>query len=96
MVETINLDQYYKNVSVDVLWIDIQGAEKLVLLGALETLKTVKAVFIGVTSQSDFYEGSATFQEISKLLEHSGFSLALLGMDYNLTGNALFLKQFLE
>lgn len=93
IVETITLDEYYKNSSVDLLWIDVQGAEKLVLLGATEVLKNVKAVFIEVTSQSDFYDGSATFHEISKLLEQSGFSLALLGMDFNLTGNALFLHQ---
>lgn len=91
-VETTTLDEYYRGTVLDLLWIDVQGAEKLVLLGATEVLKTVRAVFIEVTQKPDFYEGSATFPEISKLLEQSGLKPILLGMDFNLTGNALFLR----
>jgi len=91
-VVTTTLDEYYKNSLIDLLWIDVQGAEKLVLLGASNILKTVKAVFIEVTQEPDFYEGSTTFKEVSEMLEQSGLRLALLGMDFKLTGNALYLR----
>lgn len=92
LVATITLDNYYEGTLVDLLWIDVQGAEKLVLLGAEKVLKTAKAVFIEVTQSPDFYEGSSTFEEISEILKVSGFRLALLGMEFKLTGNALFVR----
>lgn len=92
-VVTTTLDEYYKNSLIDLLWIDVQGGEKLVLLGATQVLKTVKAVYIEVTDKPDFYEGSATFKEISEIMEQAGLRLALLGMDFNLTGNALYVRQ---
>lgn len=48
-VETITLDEYFGDSVVDLLWIDVQGAEKLVLSGATKVLEKVKAVFIEVS-----------------------------------------------
>jgi len=91
-VETISLDSFFKNKELDVLQIDVQGAEKLVIQGAVNVLKNTKAVFIEISVKPNLYKGSVTFEEISRLLAKYGFKLALLGTDFNLTGNALFLK----
>lgn len=91
-VETITLDIYYKNKKLDILQIDVQGAEKLVLEGAYKILKKVKAIFIEISINKGFYKGQSTFDNLYKLLSKRGFKIALLGADFNLTGNALFVR----
>lgn len=91
-VETITLDEYFDGKTVDILQIDVQGAEKLVLEGASELLKRTKACFIEISVNPDLYEGSCIFDELYNMLKQNGFVLALLGTDFNLTGNALFLN----
>ena len=92
LVKTCTLDEFYKNKELDILWIDVQGAEKFVLDGAKETLKKIKAIFIEVSINNDFYQNSVDMNTISKILNEFGFSLVLLGTDINLTGNALYIK----
>ena len=91
-VKTTSLDEYYKNKEIDILWIDVQGAEKFVLEGADEVLKKLKGIFIEVSINSGFYQDSVIMDSISKLLNGYGFHLILLGTDTNLTGNALYIK----
>ncbi|GAA6212659.1 hypothetical protein NBRC116602_24000 [Hyphomicrobiales bacterium 4NK60-0047b] len=91
-VEAITLDEFYDGKGVDILQIDVQGAEKLVLTGSVEMLKSTKAVFIEVSIHPDLYEGAVTFDELETFLKKNDFKLVLLGTDINLTGNALFLK----
>ena len=91
-VESITLDSFYKKRDIDVLWIDVQGAEKFVLDGANETLNRVKSVFIEVSINSGLYEDSTKIDEIINFLSKKGFYLIQLGTDINLTGNALFIK----
>lgn len=93
-MKTISLDKYYNNKELDILWIDVQGAEKLVLDGANETLKKIRAIFIEVSIDSGFYEGAVKMKTLSKLLSEYDFSLVLLGTDINLTGNALYIKSY--
>ena len=95
-VNTTTLDLYYKNKSVDILWVDVQGAEKMVLEGSKETLKKLKAIFIEVTIDCEYYEESAKKSFIDEMLVFNGFELVLLGTDFNLTGNALYLKRELN
>tara|TARA_B100001989_G_scaffold250651_1_gene228161 strand:+ start:1717 stop:2454 length:738 start_codon:yes stop_codon:yes gene_type:complete len=92
LVETSTLDNFYKNKNLDILWIDVQGAEKLVLDGAKNTLKKVKAVFIEISIKNEFYVNSATMENLNDILLKNNFNLALLGTDFNLTGNALYIK----
>lgn len=92
LVETTTLDTFYKNKDLDILWIDVQGAEKLVLQGAKETLKKIKAVFIEISIKNDLYLKSVTMEELDEILLGNGFKLVLLGTDFNLTGNALYIK----
>ena len=92
LVKTCTLDEFYKNEQLDILWIDVQGAENFVLDGGKETLKKIKAIFIEVSINNDFYQNSVDMSTISKILNEFGFNLVLLGTDINLTGNALYIK----
>lgn len=92
LVETTTLDTYYKNKDLDILWIDVQGAEKLVLEGAKETLKKIKAVFIEISIKNGLYLNSVTMEQLNDIFIKNGFKLILLGTDFNLTGNALYIK----
>jgi FkbM family methyltransferase len=91
-VETTTLDFHFKDRRIDVLWIDVQGAELLVLKGASETLTKCKAVFIEVSERPELYEGGATKVQLDLYLRDFGFAEVLLGTDFNMTGNALYVR----
>lgn len=96
-VEAITLDGYFKDQGLDVLQIDVQGAEKLVLEGATKLLKRTKACFVEVSVKPDLYQNAVTLDELLAFFKDNGFQPALLGTDFNLTGNALFLnKKYIE
>ena len=92
LVRTTTLDSYYGDKNIDILWIDVQGAEKLVLEGAKNTLNKVKAIFIEISILGGFYKNSVKMDSINLILKDYGFNLVLLGTDINLTGNALYIK----
>lgn len=56
----------------DVLIVDVQGAELLVLEGALNTLASVKAVICEV-STVPYYDGGVLFYELNAFLRNHGF-----------------------
>lgn len=58
--------------AVDVLVVDVQGAELLVLKGATQTLGQVKAVVSEVSTQA-LYEGGVLFDELRAFLHSHGF-----------------------
>ena len=91
-VESVTLDEALDGLGVDLLQLDVQGAERLVLEGATKVLETTRAVFTEVSLQSGLYENATTLSEIRTLLEGKGFELALLGLGTDLTGNALFIR----
>ena len=91
-VNTVTLDSVFQNSVIDVLQIDVQGAELKVLKGAQQALERTKSVFSEISVNHGLYQGSVRLRELNDQLEMSGFHLALLGTDTNLTGNALFLK----
>ncbi len=93
LVKTTTIDEIYRNKILDILWIDVQGAEKLVLGGSKNTLKKVKAVFIEISIKKNLYLNSSYMDEINDVLFENGFKLVLLGTDFNLTGNALYIKK---
>jgi FkbM family methyltransferase len=58
-VESITLDSYFQNLdtNIDVLKVDIQGAEYKMLLGAKKTIKIVKKAFFEISFlDSNFFE----------------------------------------
>lgn len=92
-VEVTTLDLECKNAIIDLLWVDVQGAEYDVLLGAQNTLNNIKAIMLEVAMLESPYSNSTLFSEINSLLLSKGFHLVSLGLDpYNFTGNALWLS----
>lgn len=85
---------------IDLLKIDVQGAEQLVLAGGRLALLSTKMIWIEV-SYKPLYEGSCTFFEIYDILNKSGFRLVDLepvfrGPDRELLqSDALFIKEHL-
>ena len=81
--------------AIDLLWMDVQGAEGKVLAGANEILKRTKAVFIEIALVHSPYKGAELFPKIKKRLETIGFICVGLGVDARTgNGNAFFVKQF--
>lgn len=80
---------------VDLLWMDVQGAEGKVLRGAAETLRRTKSVFLEVSLATFPYKGALLFPQINAILQASGFVCVGLGLDaWNGSGNAFFVKGF--
>jgi FkbM family methyltransferase len=59
---------------IDLLKIDVQGAERLVLRGASKTLSKVKVIIIEV-SFYDYYEQQSSFLDVEKIIAPCGFKL---------------------
>lgn len=91
-VETTTLDMYFDDNIIDVLQIDVQGAERLVLDGAKKILKKTKAVFIEISIKPDMYKDCITLDDLIETLKQENLQLVLLGTDTNGGGNALFIK----
>jgi FkbM family methyltransferase len=90
-------DETSKLKRINLLWVDVQGAEGKVLAGGLETLSRVDAVFLEVWMARPPYEGGAIFAEINSRLAEAGFSCIGLGLDsWNFTGNALWIRNLEE
>jgi FkbM family methyltransferase len=78
---------------IDLLWVDVQGAEGKVLAGGMKTLPRVAAVFLEVWVAQSAYEGALLFPELDALLREAGFSCVGLGLDgWNFSGNALWIR----
>jgi Methyltransferase FkbM domain len=87
-----------KMTSVDLLKLDVQGAECLALAGAAGILKNTRMLWIEV-SFKPLYENSATFFDVYHTVEKAGFILADLKPGFRapdgelLQADALFLKK---
>ena len=77
-VETLRLDAFCAErgiTGIDVLWMDVQGAEEMVLRGLGALLPRVK--FIHLEAEFfEIYRGQALFPGIDALLRGAGFTLA--------------------
>jgi FkbM family methyltransferase len=76
-VEAIRLDTFleaHKVPAIDVLWMDVQGAEKLVLTGMGKHLRDVKCVHLEAEF-FEIYKGQALFGDVDTLLRNHGFQL---------------------
>jgi FkbM family methyltransferase len=94
MVLTAPLDLICAHLGVhkiDLLWIDTQGAELMVLKGAVDMLASTSFIYLECSIES-LYEGAATYTEIKTFLEDNGFSLKkeFMPADWGGEGNALF------
>jgi len=78
---------------IDLLWMDVQGAEGNVLKGGVETMERVSAVFLEVALVDSPYRGTMPYSELSVILQGFGFACVGLGIDgWNYSGNALWVR----
>jgi FkbM family methyltransferase len=78
---------------IDLLWMDVQGAEGNVLKGGVRTLGRVSAVFLEVALIDSPYCGALLYPELCAMLHNFGFLCVGLGIDgANYTGNALWAR----
>jgi len=76
-IQSIRLDSFTQQYSIeriDLLKIDVQGAESLVLSGGCETLKNTKVVVIEICF-FDYYEHQSAFIDVEQFLSPLGFHL---------------------
>jgi FkbM family methyltransferase len=77
IVECTRLDTWanYNNIEkIDLIWIDVQGAELLVLKSLGKYLQTIKAIHTEVLNNY-IYEGQAIFSELDQYLTENKFKL---------------------
>lgn len=76
-VKATTLDDFISEeniLNIDILKIDVQGAESMVLEGGAKTLELTKVVLMEV-SFFDYYEKKTSFYDIEKFLIPKGFEL---------------------
>jgi FkbM family methyltransferase len=79
---------------LDTLYMDTQGAELYVLMGANATLKQINYIYTEI-SRGELYEGQPSFAMLSNWLEVAGFTFNNAYFDPGHTGNALFIRRSL-
>jgi FkbM family methyltransferase len=95
-LDTITREQQLS--AIDLIKIDVQGAEHLVLKSGIETLKKTKLVYTEF-SFKPLYEESSTFFDLYKTLYDNNFMLVNISPGYTspngelLQGDALFLNK---
>ena len=88
-VKTTTLDNWISGReirAIDLLWMDVQGAEAKVLSGARNALRKVKYIYLECEERKT-YTGQPTLQELMTLLD--GFALVQSYSD----GNHLFIRR---
>lgn len=82
---------------IDLLWVDVQGAEGRVLKGGIKTLPRVAAVFLEVALVNSPYQGTLLFADLDSILSGFGFLCVGLGIDgWNYSGNALWIRNIAQ
>jgi len=94
-VDAIRIDTWAKEKGIkkiDLIWIDLQGAEYEAFEGMGEFLPYIRAIYTEVEYQS-LYKGQKLLKDILKLLNKNGFSMIRnTPMRTNWWGNAIFVN----
>jgi FkbM family methyltransferase len=94
-VDVIALDDWAREnliSQIDLLWLDLQGAEMEALVGAREILQTVTAIHAEVNLK-DTYSGAVLYPELRTWLEARGFSPVIEAIAWVEGGNVLFVRE---
>jgi FkbM family methyltransferase len=78
--------------TLDLLYMDTQGSELKILMGANRTLKDIKYIFTEVM-RAGLYEGQAPFLQFCNYLDSIGYVLNNVYFDQYDTGDALFIRK---
>lgn len=93
-VKTTRLDSFMKSCGVsqiDVLWMDIQGAELMALKSLGSELSNVKLIYTEVEFL-EIYEGQPLFDEVYRFLKKNGFLLVSLLNVGDFSADAVFIN----
>jgi FkbM family methyltransferase len=77
---------------MDTLYMDVQGAEYKVLLGACRTLRNIRYISMEFI-RGDLYEGGESLQTYCSFLEAQGFTLNNLTFNEHHHADALFIRK---
>jgi len=92
-VPACRLDDWYSGMNgmtVDLLWLDLQGAELEVLKSGLNCLKNTRTLHVEVSLES-LYDGAPTFEELHAFLLAKEFHLVEVRIPV-LSGNAIYIQ----
>jgi FkbM family methyltransferase len=84
-VKTQSLDELKVVEEILILKIDVQGHEKEVISGGINTLNNVHFILIEMNNHN-IYEGSSKYYEVDQLLRESNFKLADIIVTYRKNG----------
>jgi FkbM family methyltransferase len=90
-VESITLNSILKDYRNICLWIDCEGANREVLVGASEVLDYVSSIFIEV-EKIEFWDGQWLDQDVVEYLGKFGFFLLDKDSQYENQYNCIFVK----
>jgi FkbM family methyltransferase len=84
----------YKHITdnLDTLYMDTQGAELRVLMGAGRILNSIRYIFTEVT-RNDLYIGAPSLQDLLHFMDLHGFTLNNVYFNRNQYGDALFIRK---
>lgn len=97
-VETITLDSWIRDIGiqlVDFIWSDVQGAEKDVIDGAVNTLKRTRYIYLEY-GETSTYPDALTRKETIDLLNAHDFEPVEEYCEISAIGNLLFRNRILE
>jgi FkbM family methyltransferase len=94
-VQTSTLDDWAAQngiASVDLLWLDMQGAELKMLAASKTILPTVKVIHSEVSTK-ETYEGTCTYNQLADFLKSKGFTVMIEAIPHGADmGNVLFVR----
>ncbi len=85
LIESLDLDV------IDLVWMDVQGAEFTILQDLLPYLKRIRSIYLEV-EQHEMYQGEALYSEILEYFHANGFSVARELSNGSQIVNALFIQ----
>lgn len=94
LVPAYTLDTYFKNVTFKnaALWVDVEGANREVLSGAVETLKRCSSIFIE-TEDFGFWKDQWLTEDVVLFLESQGFKAIDMENVYSKQKNIIFVRE---
>ncbi len=93
-VPATTIDDWHTSVGspdIDLLWLDLQGAELMVLEHGLDMIRVTKVCHIEVSKQP-LYDGGATFKAVREFFQAYGFKMKSCRIPVR-SGNAIFVKE---
>lgn len=90
-VDSASLDSLFPDKPKNVIWIDVEGANREVLLGSINLLENTKALFIEV-EHKEIWGSQWTSNDVYKFLLAKGFSLISINIQDSHQSNSIYLK----